>query len=147
MNHRHEQFAIRWFGRTALALVLAGMYLPVVMTFIYSFNKSRIGTVWTGFSLHGYADLWHEEELWQGLGASLIIGAAASTLSVLAGTLAALGLAAWRPRTKLLAQGVLALPLVTPEVIIGLSLAMFFGALSVQQGFSTVVAAHCVFGI
>lgn len=147
MNHRTEQLAIRWLGRSTLAVVLGGMYLPVLMTFVYSFNASRIGTVWTGFSLAGYAELWHEEELWQGLRASLLIGAAASTLSVLAGTLAAMGLAAWRPRTKLLAQGVLALPLVTPEVIIGLSLAMFFSALSIRQGFGTVVAAHCVFGI
>ncbi|HEX5104432.1 MAG TPA: ABC transporter permease [Pirellulaceae bacterium] len=147
MNHRTEQLAIRWLGRAALAVVLLGMYLPVVMTFIYSFNASRIGTVWTGFSLNGYLELWHEEPLWQGLEASLLIGAAASTLSVLAGTLAALGLSAWRPRTKLLAQGVLALPLVTPEVILGLSLAMFFSALHVQQGYGTVVAAHCVFGI
>ena len=147
MNHRAEQIAIRWFGRAALAVVLAGMYLPVAMTFIYSFNKSRIGTVWTGFSLQGYLALWHEEALWQGLSASLFIGAVASTLSVMAGTLAALGLAAWRPQARLLGQGVLALPLVTPEVIIGLSLAMFFSALTIQQGYSTVVAAHCVFGI
>ena len=147
MNHRAEQHAIRWLGRVALAIVLIGMYLPVAMTFVYSFNESRIGTVWTGFSLQAYAELWHEEALWQGLGASLLIGSAASTLSVIAGTLAALGLAAWRPQTKLFAQGILALPLVTPEVIIGLSLAMFFSALSIQQGYSTVVAAHCVFGI
>ena len=147
MNHRLEQLAIRWLGRAALAVVLLGMYLPVAMTFVYSFNKSRIGTVWTGFSLQGYAELWTDGDLWRGLRASLLIGAAASTLSVLAGTLAAIGLRVWRPRLKLLAQGVLALPLVTPEVIIGLSLAMFFSALSIQQGFGTVVAAHCVFGI
>jgi ABC-type spermidine/putrescine transport system permease subunit II len=147
MNHRTEQLVIRWLGRAALAVVLVGMYLPVAMTFVYSFNTSRIGTVWTGFSLDGYAALWHETGLWQGLRASLLIGTAASTLSVLAGTLAALGLRAWRPKTKLLAQGVIALPLVTPDVIIALSLAMFFSALHIQQGWGTVVAAHCVFGI
>jgi ABC-type spermidine/putrescine transport system permease subunit II len=147
MNHRLEQLARLWLGRAALTVVLLGMYLPVAMTFVYSFNKSRIGTVWTGFSLQGYTELWSDGDLWRGLRASLLIGAAASTLSVLAGAAAAIGLRIWHPRPKLLAQGVLALPLVTPEVIIGLSLAMFFSALSIQQGFGTVVAAHCVFGI
>lgn len=147
MKHLIEQLLVRWLGRLALGAVLLGMYLPVAMTFVYSFNASRIGTVWTGFSLDGYRLLLAQGELWQALRASCLIGAAASTLSVLAGTLAALGLAAWRPRTRLAAQAVLALPLVTPDVIIALSLAMFYSALRIEQGYATVVAAHCVFGI
>lgn len=147
MNHRLEQRAIRWLGWLALALVLLGMYLPVLTIFVYSFNESRIGTVWTRFSLDGYRELLSQSDLWRALGASFTIGAAASSLSVLAGTLAALGLARWRPRTRTLAQGVLALPLVTPDIIIALSLAMFFYALRIEQGWNTVVAAHCVFGI
>jgi ABC-type spermidine/putrescine transport system permease subunit II len=147
MPYRTEQLAFRWLGGIALAVVLAGMYLPVVMTFIYSFNASRIGTVWTGFSLAGYGSLVQQPELWRALSASCIIAAAASSLSVVAGTMAALGLRRWRPRLRGLAQGVLALPLVTPDVIIALSLAMFFSALRLPQGFGTVIAAHCVFGI
>lgn len=136
-----------WLGRAALALVLIGMYLPVVMTFIYSFNASRIGTVWTGFSLNGYQELFQQSGLWKALQASGIIAASASTLSVAAGTLAALGLARWHPRWRSVAQGILALPLVTPDVILALSLAMFFSGLGIVQGFGTVIAAHCVFGI
>jgi len=140
-------FFHRWLGRLALAAVLAGMYLPVLMTFVYSFNASRIGTVWTGFSLHGYRDLFAQGDLWRALGASAAIGAAASTVSVIAGTLAAFGLTHWRPAARSLAQSVLALPLVTPDVILALSLAMFYSAAGIPQGFATVVAAHCVFGI
>jgi ABC-type spermidine/putrescine transport system permease subunit II len=147
MEYRRESAVVRWLGRAALAVVLAGMYLPVAMTFVYSFNASRIGTVWTGFSLNGYRELLVQGELWRALAASAAIGAAASSLSVLAGTLAALGLAHWRPAPRTLAQGVLALPLVTPDVILALSLAMFFSALRIEQGWGTVVAAHCVFGI
>jgi ABC-type spermidine/putrescine transport system permease subunit II len=147
MSHSRQSFAARATGQLALAAVLAGMYLPVVMTFIYSFNASRIGTVWTGFSLQGYADLWAADDLWRALAMSAAIGAAASTLSVLLGGMAALGLRRWRPQARGMAQGVIALPLVTPEVIIALSLAMFFSALGVEQGWATVVAAHCVFGI
>jgi ABC-type spermidine/putrescine transport system permease subunit II len=142
-----DQFIIRWTGRTALALVVLGMYLPVIMTAIYSFNASRIGTVWTGFSLDGYRSLWSATDLWKALEASCAIGAAASSLSVIAGTMAALGLRRWGPRAAALARGVLALPLVTPDIILALSLAMFFNALRIQQGWATVIAAHCVFGI
>src|SRR5439155_6929619 len=147
MTHHIDQSPIRWLGRLCLAVVLAGMYLPVAMTFIYSFHASRIGTVWTGFSLAGYSSLFRQSELWHALRASCAIAAAASSLSVIAGTMAAMGLARWRPRLRVLAQGVLALPLVTPDVITALSLAMFFSALRVPQGWGTVIAAHCVFGI
>jgi ABC-type spermidine/putrescine transport system permease subunit II len=147
MDSSREPVAIRWLGRIALAAVLTGMYLPVLMTFIYSFNASRIGTVWTGFSLRGYQELLAQDDLWRALAASAAIGAAASSLSVVLGTLAALGVRHWRPAGQMFAGGVLTLPLVTPDVILALSLAMFFSALRVEQGFGTVVAAHCVFGI
>lgn len=130
-----------------MCAALAGMYLPVLMIFVYSFNASRIGTVWTGFSWGGYRDLFEQPELWQALLASCAIGAAASSLSVVAGTMAALGLRRWRSRPRIAAQGILALPLVTPDVITAVALALFFSALGVPQGWGTVVAAHCVFGI
>src|SRR4029079_14506096 len=99
----------RWLGRVAIGLALAGMYLPVLMTLVYSFNASRIGTVWTGFSLGGYRELFAQSDLWRALGASSAIGAAASSLSVIAGTLAAFGLAHWRPTARTLGQSILAL--------------------------------------
>jgi ABC-type spermidine/putrescine transport system permease subunit II len=147
MTQRLEQVVVRWGGLAAVGVALVGMYVPVVVTFVYSFNASRIGTVWTGFSLAGYRELLAQTDLWRALGASCAIAAAASSISVAAGTLAALGLAHWRPRPRKLANAVLALPLVTPDVITAVALAMFFGALRVQQGWGTVIAAHCVFGV
>jgi ABC-type spermidine/putrescine transport system permease subunit II len=140
-------FLGRLAGRGALAMVLVLLYLPIGMTAIYSFNASRIGTVWTGFSTRGYTSLWQERALWLGLEASLLIAVVASTLSVAVATLAALGVAQWRPRRKAAAQGLLALPLVTPDVIIAVALALFFHALHVEKGWLTVVLAHGVFGI
>lgn len=147
MNDRNEQLAARWLGWAALVLVMLGMYLPVVTIFVYSFNQSKIGTAWTGFSWNGYRELLAQSDLWRALTASITIGAVASSLSVAVGTLAALGLARWQPRKRAMAQGLLTLPLVTPDVIIALSLAMFFYALRIEQGWATVIAAHCVFGI
>ncbi len=147
MRYRIEQFASRWLGLSALSLALIGMYLPVVMIFVYSFNASRIGTVWTGFSVRGYRELFQQPELWRALLASCAIAAAASSLSAALGTMAALGLKHWRPKAKVIAQGLLALPLVTPDVITAVALALFFSAMRLPQGWGTVIAAHCVFGI
>ena len=147
MRHRLEQLASRWLGLAALSLALGGMYLPVLIVFVYSFNASRIGTVWTGFSFRGYRDLFEQSELWRALLASCAIAASASTLSAIAGTMAALGLRHWRPKAQVAAQGILALPLVTPDVITAVALALFFGALQIPQSWGTVIAAHCVFGI
>src|SRR5262249_54184540 len=97
----------RRIGQAALVVALVGMYLPVGMIFVYSFNASRIGTVWTGFSLDAYRELASKSDLWRALAASCVIGAAASSISVAAGTAAALGLVHWPRRLKLLARGVL----------------------------------------
>jgi spermidine/putrescine transport system permease protein len=147
VKHGLLQSIGRLLGWAALAIVLLGMYLPVAMTMLFSFTASRTATVWRGFSLSGYERLPHDAELWKGLEASIAIGSAASTISVIVGTLAALGLRRWLPRPRAAAQGLLALPLVTPDIILALSLAVFFSTLGVRQGWHTVVLAHCTFGI
>jgi len=146
-ERRYDHSLLAWASRAVLAVVLLGAYAPIVMIVIYSFNQSRIGTVWTGFSWDGYRQLFAQTDLWKALATSCLIGAVVSTLSVVAGTMGALGLRHWRSRPRMLAQGLLALPLVTPDVIMALSLAMFFYALGIRQGWGTIVAAHCVFGI
>jgi ABC-type spermidine/putrescine transport system permease subunit II len=142
-----KRFIVGRVENVALGIALVGMYSPVVMIFVYSFNASRIGTVWTGFSLDAYRQLVMQSDLWQGLAASCGIAAIASSLSVVVGTMGALGLVHWPPRMRAFARSVLAFPLVTPDVITALALAMFFSALKIEQGFGTVIAAHCVFGV
>lgn len=137
----------RWAGRAVLALVLVVLYAPVAMVFVYSFNASRLGSVWGGFSVKWYAELMKRDDLWQGLRNSLIVGSFASTFSVALGTLAALGLQRWRPRPRRLGEGLLALPLVVPDMIMAVSLALFFNALAVRQGLLTIVIAHVAFGV
>jgi ABC-type spermidine/putrescine transport system permease subunit II len=127
--------------------VLLVMYAPVAMIFIYSFNASRIGSVWTGFSVKWYGELFTRDELWSGLRMSLLVGLLASTFSVVLGTLAAIGLRRWPRRAQRAATGLLALPLVVPDMIIAVSLALFFHALSADQGLITVTLAHTAFGL
>jgi spermidine/putrescine transport system permease protein len=137
----------RWLGRAILTFVLVALYAPVFMVFLYSFNASRQGAVWTGFSTRWYGLLFRNRDLWTALRTSLVLGLAVSTLSVALGTLAALGLRRWRRGPRRLATGVLALPLVVPDVMLGISLAVFFYARAVEQGLGTVILAHTVFGV
>lgn len=136
-----------WLGRAVLAAVLLLLYAPVAMIFLYSFNDSRIGSVWTGFSLRWYGELVRDRALWGGLRTSLLVGLLATTLSVGLGTLAAVGKRRWRGRAGRAAGGLFVLPLVVPDMIIAVSLALFFHAVGAQQGLTTVVLAHTTFGL
>src|SRR5262245_1395598 len=137
----------RWLSRVILGCVLCAMYAPVVMVLVYSFNESRIGSVWTGVSTKWYGELFRRPELWSGLRTSLQVGLMASTCSVVLGLLAALGLREWGERYQPMARGVLALPLVVPDMIIAISLALFFHAIGMQQCLARIVLADTSFGI
>ncbi|HVC92077.1 MAG TPA: ABC transporter permease [Pirellulales bacterium] len=117
------------------------------MIFIYSFNRSRLGGVWTGFSTRWYAELFQRSELWKALGTSTLIAACASSLSTILGTLAAFGLRHWRRRTRDLARGLFSIPLVVPDMIIGVSLALYYHSLAIERGLATIIVAHMVFGV
>jgi spermidine/putrescine transport system permease protein len=142
-----HRFPWHTLGRLWLAAAIVLMYAPVAMVFIYSFNASRIGSVWTGFSLEWYGRLWEHRDLWAGLRISVLVGLAASTGSVGLGLLAAWGLRGWRARTRRLAHGLLALPLVVPDMIMAISLAVFFHAIGMERGLLTIVLAHVSFGV
>ena len=131
------------FNITALALGLAFLYLPIVILIIFSFNASRLVTVWGGWSLQWYAEFFRDQAMLDAAWMSLRVGATAATLATILGTLAAVALsrgADFRGRT--LFSGMLYAPLVMPEVITGLSLLLLFVAINAERGFWTVVIAH-----
>jgi len=131
------------FNITALALGLAFLYLPIVILIIYSFNASRLVTVWGGWSLQWYGEFFHDQAMIDAAWMSLRVGATSATLATVLGTLAAVALArgaGFKGRT--LFSGMLYAPLVMPEVITGLSLLLLFVAIDAERGFWTVVIAH-----
>jgi putrescine transport system permease protein len=131
------------FNITALALGLAFLYLPIVILIIYSFNASRLVTVWGGWSLQWYDVFFHDQAMIDAAWMSLRVGATSATLATILGTLAAVALArgaGFRGRT--LFSSMLYAPLVMPEVITGLSLLLLFVALNAERGFWTVTIAH-----
>jgi putrescine transport system permease protein len=131
---------------TALVLGFVFLYLPILLLVIFSFNESRLVTVWSGFSLKWYSALWSNSGLLDAAWTSLRIAALSATLALVLGTLAGLALARFaRFRGRLLFSAMIYAPLVMPEVITGLSLLLLFVELDWERGFITVTLAHATF--
>src|SRR5258707_11661559 len=124
------------FNVASLALGLAFLYLPIVILVIYSFNASRLVTVWGGWSLRWYVEFFNDRAMLDAAWMSLGVAAVSATLATVLGTLAAVGLARGeRFAGRALFSSMLYSPLVMPEVISGLSLLLLFVALDAERGF------------
>jgi putrescine transport system permease protein len=132
-----------WFNVTALALGLAFLYVPIAILVIYSFNASRLVTVWGGWSTRWYIELMNDAAMLDAAWVTLRIGLVSAAAATVLGTLAALALVRFgRFRGRLLFGGMIYAPLVMPEVITGLSLLLLFVAVDVDRGFWTITIAH-----
>jgi len=125
--------------------VLVFFYLPILMLVITSFNESRFGGVWRGFSMRWYFQLFSEETLWKALKNSLLIGIGATLVSSVLGTLAALSLHRYRSMLQKAHYGLIYTPLVVPDVLMGISLLLFFVTIHLQLGLFTIFVAHTTF--
>jgi len=131
------------FNVTSVALGLAFLYLPIAILVIYSFNASRLVTIWSGWSTRWYVALWHDAAMLDAAWTSLRIAAISATAASVLGTLAAVVLVrAGRFCGRTIFSGLVYAPLVMPEIIIGLSLLLLFVALDLDRGFWTVAIAH-----
>ena len=129
---------------TAAALGYAFLYVPLAIVVVYSFNDSRLNAEWVGFTLDWYDRLFHNEEMLAAAGNSLIIALVASVVSTLLGTMA--GVAMYRYKLKLLPILVLT-PIAIPEILMGVSLLIFFVLLNFTLGLVSVALAHIAFCI
>jgi putrescine transport system permease protein len=131
------------FNVTSLAFGLAFLYLPIVILVIYSFNASRLVTVWGGFSTRWYVALLNDRDMLEAAANSLGIAFLSASLATVLGTMAALALARrGRFRGRFAFTGMIYAPLVMPEVITGLSLLLLFVAIDADRGFLTIAASH-----
>jgi putrescine transport system permease protein len=128
---------------TVLVFGIAFLYLPIVILVIYSFNASRLVTVWGGFSTRWYGELFRNAALMDAAWVTLRIALVSSALATVLGTLTAVALVRWgRFRGRTLFTAMVYAPMVMPEVITGLSLLLLFVAAEVDRGFWTVALAH-----
>lgn len=131
------------FNIASLVLGLAFLYLPILVLVVYSFNASRLVTVWGGWSLRWYREFFNDRAMIEAAWMSVRVAAASASIATLLGTLAALALSRGeRFIGRTFFSGMLYAPLVMPEVITGLSLLLLFVALNAERGFWTVTIAH-----
>ncbi|MCG6121204.1 MAG: ABC transporter permease [Microvirga sp.] len=134
------------FNVTALVLGFAFLYLPILLLVIYSFNESRLVTVWGGFSTRWYGELFRNEQLMTAAWVTLRVAFVTALVATALGTMAAIALTRYgRFRGRALFTGLVYAPMVMPEVITGLSLLLLFVAVDMSRGFWTIVIAHTTF--
>jgi spermidine/putrescine transport system permease protein len=120
------------------------LYAPLVIVVVYSFNDSRLNAQWVGFTLDWYRKLFHNEEMLGAAWNSLFIGVSASAVSTLLGTMA--GYAMYRFKLRLLPILVVA-PIAIPEILMGVSLLIFFVVIDLTLGLTSIILAHIGFCI
>ena len=129
-------------------LVMLFLYLPIFVLIIFSFNEGKT-TVWKGFSLKWYEQLFRDDNIINALGNSLIIAVLASVFATILGTAAAIGINNFKGKKRLLIQSASNIPIISPDIVMGLSLMLlstFLGVLfNFEMGFVTVLIAHICF--
>jgi spermidine/putrescine transport system permease protein len=122
----------------------AFLYIPLAIVIVYSFNDSRLNAEWVGFTLDWYVRLAHNQDMLAAAGNSLIIALTASVVSTVLGTMA--GVALYRYKSRLMSVLVLA-PIAIPEILMGVSLLIFFVLINFTLGLISVALAHIAFCI
>lgn len=136
----------RW-PAVVTGLCLVFFYLPILVLVVNSFNASRFSSVWGGFSLKWYQRLFADRGVWFALRNTALIATSATLLSMVLGTLAAFALHRYRGRLQQLHYALVYLPLVVPDILMGMSLLLFFVLLAVPLGLFTIFLAHVTFCI
>ncbi|MEO0358165.1 MAG: ABC transporter permease subunit [Pseudomonadota bacterium] len=134
------------FNIVSLTLGFAFLYLPILLVMVYSFNESRLVTVWGGFSTKWYGELFADERFLRAAWVTFYVAFASASIATVLGTMAAFTLVRGRRfRGRTLFSGMIYAPLVMPEVITGLSLLLLFIAVGLDRGGFTIILAHATF--
>lgn len=150
------------FARLSMLFILIFMYAPILVLIVFSFNDSKSRTVWTGFSLHWYQDLFSNENILSALATTIEVSVLAMVISTVLGTAAAIGFSSMKKKPRAIAMAVNNIPMTNADIITGVSLMMLFvfafGAfnsswlsqvtgINLRTGFGTLLLAHITFDV
>ena len=136
----------KWkWQKVYLAALTILMYLPLVMVVIFSFNESRLSASFTGFSLKWYEILAQDRDLKEALMNSIVLGVLSCGISAVIGTLGAVGMSRVNYRSKGMMEYLSTIPIMIPEIILGMVFLVFFSLLNLPFGMITLVIAHTTF--
>ena len=128
-----------------MLLVYLFLYMPILVVVMYSFNQNSSNMTFQGFTLRWYSEVLHGSTLWANLFLSLKLALVATIISVVLGTLATIGTYRYEFRLKKYLNAMLYIPLVIPELVIGLATLAAFSRMGMKMGFGTLVFAHVTF--
>lgn len=134
------------FSNTVFTITLFFLFLPLFVLVVYSFNGSTSMT-WTGFSLRWYERLINSRELWRAFRNSILIALTSAASATIIGTTGAIGINWYRFKLRSYVQTISFLPMILPEIIIGVSLSIFITGLGIPLGLFTIYIAHTTFNI
>ncbi|OPJ62280.1 inner membrane ABC transporter permease protein YdcV [Clostridium oryzae] len=127
------------------------LYLPVIVLIVFSFNNSKLNAVWHGFTFKWYGGLFHDGDTLKAAGNSVLIALISTIVSTIIGTLAAIGMYRYKFKGKTVLDGLLYVPVIIPEIVMGISLLMFFSQMQritkIPMGLATLILAHITFSI
>ncbi len=130
-----------------MGIILLFIYLPILFVIVYSFNESKSTAIWGGLSLKWYEELFRDREIMEALGNSLILGVISCFMAAVIGTVGAVGMARSHLKMKGLVEYVARLPIMIPEIILGMVFMAFFSLMNLPFGMVTLAIAHTAFCI
>ncbi|MDR2158672.1 MAG: ABC transporter permease [Treponema sp.] len=147
---RHARRAYRKqfsFSQTVFIATMVFLFLPLFVLILYSFNASK-GMNWTGFSFRWYEQLFlRSRDLWRAFWNSVFIALSSAATATILGTFGAIGVNWYRFRLRNYIQAVSFMPMILPEIIIGVSLSLFFAGIKLRLGLLTIFIAHATFNL
>jgi spermidine/putrescine transport system permease protein len=143
MSEKKPSLGLRLYALLAYAYI----YLPIILLIVFSFNTQKLNVRWEGFTLHWYGVLFRDQDVMLATRNTLIVAFIATFVATIIGTLAALALQRYRFPGHSLAESILYIPVIIPEVVMGISLLVFFALLNFRLGLTTITLSHIAFNI
>lgn len=123
------------------------LYIPIIVLVLFSFNDSKLNAVWTGFSLKWYGSLFNNHSILEAAKNSLIIAFMSTIISVMLGTITAVGMYKYKFKGKTVLDGMLYVPIIIPEIVMGIAMLAFFSQVKMPLGITTLTLAHVTFSV
>ncbi len=135
------------FANFYLVFFTCLIYLPIVLVIIYSFNESKISSIWGGFSLKWYQELFRDKEMFEALVNSIILALSSSFAAAIIGTLGAIGFSKVKTKSQKPIEMLTMLPIMIPEIILAMVFLVFFSLIGLPFGMTTLIIGHTTFCI
>src|SRR5574341_1017542 len=143
MSEKKPSLGLRLYAFLAYAYI----YLPIILLIVFSFNTQKLNVRWEGFTLRWYGVLFRDQDVLMATRNTLIVAFVSTLLATIIGTLAALALQRYRFPGYTLAESILYIPVIIPEVVMGISLLVFFAMINFRLGLTTITLSHIAFNI